>query len=160
MTGAPGRVFVRQGIGQRADGPFEVGQVFVHGGLQDGVGGIEIPVGEVVAHTGNLPPWDRWLGGQQVIREYLDGLADFQQADADGVEYQPVGQVPALQVGADRIGGGPVPARPAPRGSRPPGRRPRPAGTPRTAASRRYSRLSRFQASAASRQGGQASGRD
>ena len=44
------------------------GQVFVHGGLQDGVGGVEVAVGEVVAHAGDLPPWDRGLGGQQVIR--------------------------------------------------------------------------------------------
>jgi len=45
----------------------------------------------------------RWLGGQQVIWECFDSLADLKQADADRVEDQPVRQVPALQVGADRI---------------------------------------------------------
>jgi hypothetical protein len=49
----------------------------------------------VVAHTGDLPPRDRWLRGQQVIRECLNSLADLQQADADRVEDQPVGQVDA-----------------------------------------------------------------
>jgi len=33
---------------------------------------------------------DRRLRGQQVIGQCLDGLADLQQADADGVEDQPV----------------------------------------------------------------------
>jgi hypothetical protein len=40
------------------DGVFEVGQVLVDGGLQDGVCGIEVPVGGVVAHPGDLPPRD------------------------------------------------------------------------------------------------------
>jgi hypothetical protein len=34
----------------------ELGQILVHGGLQDRVCGIEVPVGEVVAHAGDLPP--------------------------------------------------------------------------------------------------------
>ncbi|HEY2128873.1 MAG TPA: hypothetical protein VGH77_16960 [Streptosporangiaceae bacterium] len=37
-------------------------------------------------------------GGEQFLRECLDGLADFWQSDPDGVEYQAVGQVAALQV--------------------------------------------------------------
>jgi hypothetical protein len=85
------------------DGAFEVGQVFVHRGLQDGVCGVEVAVGEVVAHAGDLPPRDRWLRGQQVIGQCFDGFADFQQADADRVEDQTVGQVAAFQVGADRV---------------------------------------------------------
>ena len=103
VTGVPGRVFVWQGIGQRADGAFEVGQVFVHGGLQDRVCGIEVAVGEVVAHTCDLPPWDRRLGGKQIVWQCFDSLADLQQADADGVKDQPVGQIATLQVGTDRI---------------------------------------------------------
>ena len=51
----------------------------------------------------SLPPRDRRLGGQQIVRQCFDSFADFQQADADGVEDQPVGQVAALQVGADRV---------------------------------------------------------
>lgn len=93
-------------MGQGLDGAFEVGQILVHGGLQDRVCGIEVPVGEVVAHAGDLPPRDRWLRGQQVIRQRLNGLADLEQADADRIEDQTVGQVAALQVGADRIDGG------------------------------------------------------
>jgi hypothetical protein len=89
------------------DGAFEVGQVFVHGGLQDRVCGIEVAVGEVVAHTGDLPPRDRRLGGQQIVRQCFNSLADLQQADADGVEDQPVGQIAALQVGTDRVDRGP-----------------------------------------------------
>ena len=34
MTRVPGRIFIWQRIGQRADGAFEIGQVFVNGGLQ------------------------------------------------------------------------------------------------------------------------------
>ena len=50
------------------DGAFEVGQVFVDGGLQDRVCGIEVPMSEMVTHTRDLPPRDQWLGGQQIIR--------------------------------------------------------------------------------------------
>jgi hypothetical protein len=50
-----------------SDGAFQVGQVFVDGGLQDCVGGDEVAVREVVAHAGDLPPRDRRLGGEQVI---------------------------------------------------------------------------------------------
>ena len=85
------------------DGLFEVGKVFVDGGLQDGVCGVEVAVGEVVAHPGDLPPRDRWLRGQQIVRQCFNSLADLKQADADGVEDQPVGQVATFQVGADRV---------------------------------------------------------
>jgi toxin YoeB len=85
------------------DGPFEVGRVFVDGGLQDRVCGVEVAVGVVVAHAGDLPPRDRRLRGQQIIRQCFNSLADLKQADADGVEDQPVGQVATLQVGADRV---------------------------------------------------------
>jgi hypothetical protein len=95
---SPGRVVVWQRIGQRADGAFEVGQVFVHGGLQDRVRGIEVAMGEVVAHAGDHPPRGRCWRGQQVVRQCFNGLADLQQADADRVEDQPVGQIATLQV--------------------------------------------------------------
>ena len=42
----------------------EVGQVVVDGGLVDGVGGVEVAVGEVVAHPGDLVTGDAWFGGQ------------------------------------------------------------------------------------------------
>ena len=76
------------------DSAFKVGQVFVHGGLQDRVCGVEVAVGEVVAHAGDLPPRDRRLGSEQVIWECFNSLADFQQADADRVEDQPTGRSP------------------------------------------------------------------
>ena len=68
MTGVPGRVFVREGAVQGVDGTLEVRQVFLGCGLQDRVRGVEVPVREVVAHAGDLPPRDRWLSGEQVIR--------------------------------------------------------------------------------------------
>jgi hypothetical protein len=43
------------------------------------------------------------MAGQQIIWQCFNSLADLQQADADGVEDQPVGQVATLQVGADRV---------------------------------------------------------
>ena len=64
--------------------------------------GIEVPMGEVVAHAGDLPPRDRRLRGQQVIGKCFDSLADLQQADADRIEDQTVGQLATLQVRADR----------------------------------------------------------
>ena len=48
-----------------------------------------------------LPPRDRWLRGQQIVRQCFNSLANLKQADADGVEDQPVGQVATLQ--AERI---------------------------------------------------------
>jgi hypothetical protein len=80
------------------DGAFEVREIFGDGGRQDGVCSVEVPVCEMVAHPGDLSPWDGRLGGQQVIWERFNGLTDLQQADPDGVEYQAVGQVAALQV--------------------------------------------------------------
>jgi hypothetical protein len=44
---------------------FEFGQVFVDGGLQDDVSGVEVAVGEVIAHAGDLAPWN---GGLDVIQ--------------------------------------------------------------------------------------------
>jgi hypothetical protein len=69
------------------DGAFEVWQVLVDGGLEDCVSGVEVPVGEVVAHACDLPPGDGWLRAQQVFRQCLDRLADLHQPDPDGVEY-------------------------------------------------------------------------
>jgi hypothetical protein len=43
-------------------------------GLQNRVRGIEVAVGEVVAHRGDLPPRDRWLRGQQIVRQCFDNL--------------------------------------------------------------------------------------
>jgi hypothetical protein len=76
------------------DSAFEVGQILVDRGLQDGVCGVEVPMSEMVAHAGDLPPRAQWLRGQQIIRQCLDSLTDLQQADADRVEDQPSDRSP------------------------------------------------------------------
>lgn len=96
-------VLLGQGFGHRADGTFEFGQVIVDSRLQDPVSGVEVAVGQVIAHAGDLAPWDGGLGIEQFFGQCLDGLADFQQPDPDRVEDQAVGQIPSLQVGADRV---------------------------------------------------------
>jgi len=94
-------------VGQRGghglDSPLEFGQVVVDGGLEHLVAGVEVAVSQVVAHAGDLAPGDGGLGVEQLGGQGSDGLADFQQADPDGVEYQAVGQVTAPEVGADGV---------------------------------------------------------
>ena len=58
--------------------------------------GVEISVRQVVSHAGYLPPGDVRLRGEQVIGQGLDGLTDFQETDADGVEDQPIEQLAPL----------------------------------------------------------------
>lgn len=43
------------------------------------------------------PPGDGRLQREEVVGQCLDRFADFEQADADGVENQSVGQAAALQ---------------------------------------------------------------
>ncbi len=97
---------VGQGIEQFCDGVFQWREVFVDGGREDGVGGVEVAVGEVVAHSGDLAPRDLRLGCEEILAEGLDSLADLQQPDPDGVEDQPIRQAATLDVGADRVNGG------------------------------------------------------
>jgi hypothetical protein len=92
---------VGQDLGQRVDGAFELGQVVIDSCLQDRVSGVEVAVGQVIAHAGDLAPGDAGLGVEQFGGQGLDRLADFQQPDPDRVEDQAVGQVAALRVGAD-----------------------------------------------------------
>src|SRR5262249_51233479 len=61
----------REGLVQGLDGLLEIGQVFVRRGLQDGVASVEVPVGEVITHAGDLPPGDGWLSAEQVVRDAL-----------------------------------------------------------------------------------------
>ena len=51
-------VVVGQGGGHGLDRVFEFWQVVVDGGLQDGVGRVEVAVGQVIAQAGDLTPWD------------------------------------------------------------------------------------------------------
>jgi hypothetical protein len=88
----------RTGFDHRADGAFEFGQVVVDRRLQDRMSGVEVAVGQVIAHAGDLAPRDSRLGVEHFGGQGLDGLADFQQPDPDRVEDQAVGQIPSLQV--------------------------------------------------------------
>lgn len=50
-------------VGEKSfDGFSERGNVVVDGGQHDGMGGVEVAVGQVVAHSGDLAPRDRWFG--------------------------------------------------------------------------------------------------
>ncbi len=50
---------------------------------QDRVSGVDVAVGQVVAHAADLAPSDGWLGVEQFCRQSLDGLPDFQQPYPD-----------------------------------------------------------------------------
>jgi hypothetical protein len=84
-------VLVGQDLGQRADGAFELGQVVIDSRLQDRMSGVKVAVGQVIAHAGDLTPRDAGLSAEQLRRQDLDGLADFQQSDPDRIEDQAVG---------------------------------------------------------------------
>jgi hypothetical protein len=47
-------VLVGEDLGQRVDGAFELGQVVIDSCLQDRVSGVEVAVGQVIAHAGDL----------------------------------------------------------------------------------------------------------
>ena len=96
-------VFLGQGFYHRPDSALEFGQVIVDSRLQDPVSGVEVAVGQVIAHAGDLAPWDGGLGIEQFCRQSLHGLSDFQQPDPDRIEDQAIGQIAALQVGADCV---------------------------------------------------------
>ncbi len=57
----------------------------------------------MIAHAGDLAPWDGGLGVEQFGGQGLDGLPDFRQPYPDRVEDRAIGQIAALQVGADRV---------------------------------------------------------
>lgn len=59
-------------IGQGSDLEFERRKVVIHGGLQDGVGGVEVAVGQMVAHTDDLLARDARLRRKQIGGQGLD----------------------------------------------------------------------------------------
>jgi len=71
--------------------------------VDDGVGGVEVAVGEPVAHPGDLGPGQIRLGGQQDCRHAFDRFAYLDQADPDGVLDQPVGKATPRQVVVDGV---------------------------------------------------------
>src|SRR5712692_1056608 len=102
----PRRLIVGKGTGEESDRPFQFRQVFVDGSLQDRVRSVEVAMGEMIAHAGDLAPGNGWLRGEQVVWQCLDRLAYLQQPDPNGIEDKAVGKGAALQVGTDRVDGG------------------------------------------------------
>ena len=73
----------------------------VDGGLDNGVVGVEVAVGEVVSHAGEVTPGDGGFLGQQLGLDVFDGFPDFDESESDGVEDETVGQGAACEVGPD-----------------------------------------------------------
>lgn len=55
--------------------------------------GVEVAMGEVVSHPCDLLPRDIVDGGEEVGVDALDGFADLEEPDADGVVYETVVKV-------------------------------------------------------------------
>jgi hypothetical protein len=47
------------------------------------VGGIEVPVGKVVSHTGDVDPGDGWFPCEQVGIDGFDCFADFDETNSN-----------------------------------------------------------------------------
>lgn len=75
---------------------FQLGEIFVDGGGEDGAGGVEAAVGESVAHPGNLRPWEIGFSGEKFIREHLHRFADLDEPYPYGVEDKPVFELTPL----------------------------------------------------------------
>ncbi len=76
-------------------------EVVPHGAGDQAVLGVEVPMGQPVGHAGDVGPRGAGRGVGELGGEGLDGLADLDEADADGVEDESVGQVAARDVAAD-----------------------------------------------------------
>src|SRR5215217_2769524 len=55
---------------------------------------------------GDVDPGNVWFVGEEFGVDCLDGFADFDEPDSDGVEDQSVGEIAATQMVGDRVGGG------------------------------------------------------
>ncbi len=62
---------------------------------------VEVAMGELVTHAGDVDPWDRWLGVKEFRADSLDGFADLDQPEPDGIEHQAIIERPSLPVGKD-----------------------------------------------------------
>lgn len=62
---------------------------------------VEVVVGQVVAHPGNVAPRQTRFPRQQWFGERLHRLADLGEPNPHGVVDQPVGQVASPEVAAD-----------------------------------------------------------
>src|SRR5688500_15543601 len=81
-------------------------QIGVDRRLHDCVSGVEIPMSEVIAHSGNIGPWNRGLSGQKFGIDGSDGFADLDESNPDCVEDQAVVEAAAFQVCLDGPDGG------------------------------------------------------
>lgn len=83
----------------------QLGQVMIDCRLHDGVGSIEVAVSKSFAHPCNVLPGNLGLGSEHIRADPLDGLADLDEADAGGVEDEPIAQSSPLQVTPNRLDG-------------------------------------------------------
>ena len=77
-SGSPGQKPVNRGREQR--------DVVTSGRPHDRMGRVEVPVRQLIAHPGNLIPWDAWLLGEKIRIQIFHRLADLDQTDPDRVE--------------------------------------------------------------------------
>src|SRR2546423_12056362 len=96
-------LFIDDGLHHGLDGLLQHRQIIIDGGLHDRVSRVEVAVGKVVSHTGDLAPWDRGLSTEQFVGQRLDRFADLEQPDSDSVEHQPIRKVAPSQVRANRL---------------------------------------------------------
>lgn len=82
------------------------GRSSLTGGREDGMGGVEVAVGEVVAHPDDLRPRKGRLAGEQFRWESFDRFADLDSPNPYGVEDEPIIQIAPLEVCMNGIDGG------------------------------------------------------
>ena len=68
--------------------------------------GVEVAVGEVVPHAGDLRPRQGRLRGQEPLGEGLDRLANFDQTNPHSVEDDPVMEIAGFKMSPNSIDGG------------------------------------------------------
>ena len=74
---------IEQSLGRGHEG----WQVLGNSSLHDCMGSVEVPVGEVVTHAGDVDPRDGWFSREQVGIDGFDCFADLDQPNSDGVKY-------------------------------------------------------------------------
>lgn len=93
-------------IQQTLDGGDERWQIRIDRCLHDGPSGVEVPMSEVIAHSGDISPWNRGLSGQESRIDGSDGFADLDESNPDCVEDQSVVEAAPFQVRLDGHDGG------------------------------------------------------
>lgn len=62
---------------------------------------VEVAMGQTVAHPRDVAPRVAGLAVEQLRRDGLDCLADLDEADPDGVEYEAIGKVASCHMAID-----------------------------------------------------------